>query len=194
MHTIDTLRAEPVLTADRVIAAWVAAGPGIRGALLCACCARTAVGITMPSPPAVRLAAAVTGLLLALAALVDLREHKLPNRLLAVAFLVTAAGALSALDGGLVVSALLGMVLAGGLLLLVRLGRGVGMGDVKMAAVVGASTGSVALVAAPVAIAVAAASAGVFGLLAGRTRLPLGPALWAGWAVALAGCAAGWPA
>ena len=28
MHTIDTLRAEPVLTADRVIAAWVAAGPG----------------------------------------------------------------------------------------------------------------------------------------------------------------------
>ena len=78
-------------------------------------------------------------------------------------------------------------------MLFVRLARGVGMGDVKMAGVVGASVGPIALFAAPVAVAVAALVAGTYGLVAGRRRLPLGPALWLGWAVSLAAAATGWP-
>ena len=84
------------------------------------------------------------------------------------------------------------MLLGGGLMLLVRLTRGVGMGDVKMAAVVGASAGAVALMAAPVALAVASFAGATFGVITRRQRLPLGPALWLGWAVALGACAAGW--
>ena len=69
-----------------------------------------------------------------------------------------------------------------------------GLGDVKLAAVVGASCGTSALAAAPLAIAVAAIAAAATGLLTRRTRLPLGPSLWAGWAVATAAAGAGWAA
>lgn len=79
-------------------------------------------------------------------------------------------------------------------MLVVHLSRGVGLGDVKLAAVVGASCGTSALAAAPLAIAVAAIAAAATGLLTRRTRLPLGPSLWAGWAVATAAAGAGWAA
>jgi hypothetical protein len=59
------------------------------------------------------------------------------------------------------------------------------MGDVKMAGVVGASTASFHLLAAPAAIAVAAFAASAYAVAARRQRLVLGPALWLGWASAL---------
>ena len=113
---------------------------------------------------------------------VYLHEFRIPNRLLAAALASTLVAALA---GGTVGRALLGTVVGGGLVLAVRLARTVGMGDVKMAGVVGASVAHQHLAAAPLAIAVAAFAAASVGVLLGRTRLPLGPALWLGWVVAL---------
>ena len=192
MTTIDTLRAEPATTADRVAAAWTDSHPVARRAVFAACVSAVAASLVVPAPTTVRWGIAAAGVLLAVASLVDVHEHKLPNRLLLAALLAAACGAVASLDRDVIVASLVGMVLAGGLMLLVRLSRGVGMGDVKMAAVVGASTGGVALTAAPLAVAIAALVAGVYGLLAHRRRVPLGPALWLGWALALAFSAAGW--
>lgn len=192
MTTIDTLRAEPATTADRVAAAWSDAHPVARRSVLAACVSAVAASAVLPAAVTVRWSVAATGVLLAVASLVDLHERKLPNRLLVAALVVTAGGAAASLDRGVVMASVAGMVLAGGLMLLVRLSRGVGMGDVKMAGVVGASSGSVALVAAPLALAVAALVASVYGLLARRRRVPLGPALWFGWALVLGCTCAGW--
>jgi leader peptidase (prepilin peptidase)/N-methyltransferase len=148
--------------------------------------------------------------LLAAAALVDTCEHKLPNRLMSGALFVALVGAALPRHGPVLAAAVVGAVSAGGLMLLVRLARGVGMGDVKMAAVVGASvagaagamaaTGSgrptelwsAALLAPPLAIALAAFAAAAWGLLTRRQRLPLGPALWLGWLLTLSAGAFGW--
>jgi prepilin signal peptidase PulO-like enzyme (type II secretory pathway) len=64
--------------------------------------------------------------------------------------------------------------------------RGVGMGDVKMAAVIGASAGSVAPIAAPCALAITAVVAAIYGAATRRPTLALGPALWLGWAIGVA--------
>lgn len=192
MRTIEILRVRPVLTADRVTVAWGEAHPVVRRAVIAATVTAGALGTALPVSYTVRWSVAVVGAVLALAALVDVREHKLPNRLVGAALAVVFAGVLSTTTAAPLISALSGMVLAGGLMLLVRMTRGVGMGDVKMAAVIGASTGAAALVAAPLAIAIAALVAVMYGLLAHRRRLPLGPALWAGWAISLAAVAAGW--
>lgn len=124
--------------------------------------------------------------MLALAALVDVHEYRLPNQLLATASLLLLGSVVLSRDALLMRDSLVGAILGGGLMLLVRLSRGVGMGDVKMACIVGASVGIAArtLFAAPIAIALAAFSAAVFGLLARRRRLALGPSLWFGWAAA----------
>ena len=57
---------------------------------------------------------------------------------------------------------------------------------------VGVSVGVVSAPAAAFAVAVAAAAAGLFGIAARRHTLPLGPALWLGWAVALQATSMGW--
>jgi leader peptidase (prepilin peptidase)/N-methyltransferase len=132
--------------------------------------------------------AAAVGVFLAIAALVDAHEHRLPNQLLAAASMVVGVGVILSREVTVLCNSLIGMVVAGGLMLMVRLSRGVGMGDVKMAGVVGASVGAGTgtLFAAPIAIALAAFAAAVFGLIANRRRLALGPSLWFGWAAALA--------
>jgi hypothetical protein len=101
--------------------------------------------------------------------------------------MVVGVGVILSREATVLCNSLIGTAVAGGLMLMVRLSRGVGMGDVKMAGVVGASVGAGtgALVAAPMAIALAALSAAVYGLTANRRRLALGPSLWFGWAVAL---------
>jgi leader peptidase (prepilin peptidase)/N-methyltransferase len=132
--------------------------------------------------------AAAVGVILAIAALVDAHEHRLPNQLLAAALMVVGVGVIMSRAATVLRNSFIGMAVAGGLMLMVRLSRGVGMGDVKMAGVVGASVGASTstLFAAPIAIALAAFAAAVFGLFANRRRLALGPSLWFGWAAALA--------
>ena len=192
MTSIETLRVAPAGTTDRVVAAWADAHPVTRRAVAAACVTSAALGSAVSAPTTVRWSIAVVGVVLAVAAMVDVQEHKLPNRLLLGALTSVTVGVLATSNVALAVSVALGMLLAGGLMLLVRLTRGVGMGDVKMAAVVGASVGAVELMAAPIAVAVAAFAAASFGVITRRQRLPLGPALWLGWAVALGACAAGW--
>lgn len=192
MRMMASLRMEPLSTTDRVEVAWAEAHPVVRRAVIAACVTAGALSTAVHAPAPTRWGLVIVGVVLAVAALVDLREHKLPNRLLAVACCAAVLGVLVSSQLATFESAVAGMVLAGGLMLAVRLTRGVGMGDVKMAAVVGASVGAVSVMAAPVAVAVAAFTAALYGVLARRQRLPLGPALWLGWAVSLGMCAAGW--
>lgn len=191
MITIDGVRAQPGATVVRVERAWMAAGPLGRRTFVAVCATTAAVAAAVPAATAVRLAVAVTGLLLAAAALVDVHEHKLPNRLLGLAALATVIGAVIA-GASSAIGSLLGLLAAGVPVLLVRLTRGIGMGDVKMAAVVGASAGAAGVAAAPVAVAVAALAGAAFGVVARRRRVEMGPALWLGWAVALTSVTQGW--
>ena len=196
MTTGEVLLGQQEPTTDRVIGAWAAAHPVTKRAVIAACVTAGAVGAAAPLPDAARVSAAATGMVLAVAALVDVHEHKLPNRLLLAALAVTGVGLAGSGQAPLLSRAMLGLVLAGGLMLLVRLtrgvGMGVGMGDVKMAGVIGAGVAPVAVVAAPLAIAVAALVASAYGLMARRDRLALGPALWLGWAAALGASSLRW--
>ena len=192
MTGIDMLPVMPATTPDRVSAAWGAVGATTRRAVLAACATSIALSTAVPAPGAVRVSVSVVGALLAVAALVDLREYKLPNALLLAALAAVAVGVLAAWSVVLAASAAAGLLLGGGLMLIVYLIRGVGMGDVKMAGVVGASVGAVELKAVPVSIALAAFAAAAYGLATRRQRMAIGPALWLGWAIAVAACAAGW--
>ena len=192
MGTTQTVRARPTLTTDRVLHAWLAAHRDTRRIVTAACLTAAALALMLPGPLAIRGALVASGVLLALAALVDLHEQKLPNRLLASALVVTVAGAVASLQLAVVARCVAGLLLGGGLLLLVRLVRGVGMGDVKMAGVVGASVASFHLLGAPIAIAVAAFSASAYAVATRRQRLVLGPALWFGWASTLVTLALRW--
>ena len=148
-------------------------------------------GAMTPVTPAARGAVMATGVVIAVASLVDVYERRLPNRLVLLALCCTVIPLLFGAPGDLLRVAS-GLVVGGGLLLAVRLRRGVGMGDVKLGGVIGGNAALVALPAAPVAVAVAAATAAGAGLVLRRSSLPLGPALWFGWAVAIATAGAGW--
>lgn len=133
-----------------------------------------------------------TAIMLAAACSVDIREHRLPNRLMAaaggiVAATVVTAGALGDVDvvdaaRGLAVGVWMsGAVLLGGVWLVRP--SAMGGGDVKMLAVAGAMLGvadpRVALVAGWVGVVLGL----VAGILLRRRRLPFGPALFAGYVV-----------
>lgn len=190
MSGLHTARPAPSTT-ERLHAAWWEAESLARRALVAAVISSVVLGMMVPAGRAVRLSVVVVGGVLALAALVDAHEHRLPNRLLALAAVASLAGA-AGTGGDASRGWAVGGVVALAALVAVRLTRGIGMGDVKAGAVVGASTGAVALVAAPVAIAVAATAAAFVGISTGRRRLALGPSLWTGWAVALLGTSWGW--
>lgn len=195
MTAIDTSTALPWPTAHRVRLAWQQARWGTRAALLVACLASGAVPRSVGATSATQFALACAGVMLAAAALVDAHDYRLPNRLLAAALVAAFSVPLLSLDSHLLGRALLGMFLGGGLMLLVHLSHGVGMGDVKMAAAVGASLGGVngsPVLAVPIAIAIAAFAAATYGLLAHRQRLAIGPSLWFGWASVLALTPLGW--
>ncbi|HEY3023292.1 MAG TPA: prepilin peptidase [Actinomycetota bacterium] len=134
------------------------------------------------------------GLMVAIA-IIDVRHQIIPNRLVYPALLVFAAyiliGALA--GGGLeVITAAIGMLAYGGALLLVAFisPRGMGMGDVKLAALIGLVLGSVGLRYVTVAAAAGILLGGVaaiVALIAGASRknaIPFGPFLAVGALVA----------
>lgn len=176
-------RAPSRSTADRVANAWQHSTHSARRALLGACAASIVVAIWKST-----IALAACGVLLALAALVDLRERRLPNRLLGLASAATLVGVAAAADIAVVSAALIGVVTAAAAVLIVHLSRGVGMGDVKMAGVIGMSVGANASrwFAPLAAVAIAAVAAATYGAIAHKQRVVLGPSLWLGWAVTLA--------
>lgn len=175
----------PSRVARRVANAWSTAAPAPRVAALAA----VATSVWLGLDAAHRLLGVgllLAGVALVAGALVDHVEQRIPNLVVAVALLAAMAAPVLAGHGRALVGAVVGGVVAGLALLVVRLARGLGMGDVKMGAAVGASSGSVVLLAAPVAVALSSFSVAVFGLVSGRRRVALGPWLWFGWAGSLA--------
>ena len=121
---------------------------------------------------------------------IDLAEHRLPNRLvvpgLAVG-LLAAAGSW-ATTGMPPLVPLVAAVAYAGLLFLFALGGGMGMGDVKLAAVLGLAspTVTVAIASPLLTFLLGGVAALVVLIVRGRgTRIPFGPFLLAGHAAAL---------
>ena len=127
-------------------------------------------------------------------ALIDLRHRIIPNRLTYPALLLFSLVVLLAWLIGSAVNparAAIGLLLYGGILFIVAVvSRGMGMGDVKLAALIGLVLGSVGLRFVGVAAAAAIAFGGLGGLVAlgmGKGRksaIPFGPYLAAGAVVA----------
>jgi leader peptidase (prepilin peptidase)/N-methyltransferase len=148
------------------------------------------VALRYHDPWVIVLLAPFCGLLLALS-VIDARTKKLPNRLVYPALLLSIGYLLVARLTGAEVDLLrsgLGFLALGGGLLLVAIvaPAGMGMGDVKLAALIGLVLGSRGL--APVAVAAGAGIllgglAAIVALVAGASRkqaLPFGPFLAAG--------------
>lgn len=141
------------------------------------------------------LVAASTGVLLGLT-IIDLRHRRLPNKIvhpgaIAIAVLVVVARALGApLDP---LDAAIGGVAFGGALLVVEVASrgGMGMGDVKLAGLIGLLVGAVDLASVAVAAGAAILLGGVAAIVAlargadRRSALPFGPMLAAGALIAL---------
>lgn len=133
-------------------------------------------------------AAVVLLVTLAIASAIDLRSREIPNWLVAVAAL--AGLCLAALANSLV-PALLSGVLAGAPFLCVALVRpeGMGMGDVKLAAVLGIFLGQSVWVALAIGLALAGLSGALISLgrrlPPSRIALPLAPFLALGAGVVL---------
>jgi leader peptidase (prepilin peptidase)/N-methyltransferase len=144
-----------------------------------------ALGPVVATIPAVYVAAVAPEL-----TRIDLAEHRLPNRLVVpglVVGLLAAAGSW-ATTGEPPVVPLVAAAASGGLLFLFALGGGMGMGDVKLAAVLGlASPTATVAIASPV-LAFLLGGAAALGVLIVRgrgSRIPFGPFLLAGHAGAL---------
>jgi len=146
------------------------------------------------SPWAAGLVAPFLGLMVAVA-VIDARHRIIPNRVtypgLLIASVVIVVAALA--GGGMsIVGAALGMLAFGGSLLLVALiaPHGMGMGDVKLTALIGLVLGSLGLryvAVAAIAGVLAGGLGGVAALLLGRSRkdaIPFGPYLAGGAVVA----------
>lgn len=184
VHQPDSVAVE-IPTWNRVRRALQSCGAVDRMAVAGALALVGVVALTATEPVIHGVFLAVSGGLLVGAALVDLHEFRLPNRLLALAAGAALLGSLAASEWSHVLGCALGGFVCGGAMLAVHVGRGVGMGDVKAAAVVGMCCGSVALILAPVALAIGTVTAAAAGWVLHRQRLALGPSLVVGWAAAL---------
>lgn len=121
---------------------------------------------------------------------VDIAEHRLPNRVVVpgLAIGLLAAAGSWATTGEPPVVALVAGVAYGGALFLLALGGGMGMGDVKLAAVLGLAspTATIALASPVVAFLAGGVAALVVMIRHGRgSRIPFGPFLLLGYAAAL---------
>ncbi|MEO5921384.1 MAG: prepilin peptidase [Pseudolysinimonas sp.] len=169
-------------------------------ALALAALAIAALGFTPAAIAAVYLAAVTPELVR-----IDLSEHRLPNRMVVpgIAVGLVTAGLSWVLRGEPPLIPLVAALATAGLLALLALGGGIGMGDVKLAALIGLASPTIAIApVAPLAAfllgGVAASIVLVRGVVAGRgrearrTHLAFGPFLLAGYFVALAPACVGW--
>jgi leader peptidase (prepilin peptidase)/N-methyltransferase len=151
-----------------------------------------AVGVVVTKHSAVDIALGLVlvGILVPVA-LIDLEHRVIPNKIMLPAAVAAVAIGL-ALDPSRVPEQLVAGAAAGGFLLAFALAypRGMGMGDVKLAAVMGLFLGRYVAVAILVAVVLATAVGGLImarvGVAQGRkTAVPFGPFLAAGGVVAL---------
>lgn len=138
--------------------------------------------------PGVPVAAAAATALLVPAAAIDVREQRLPDPLLlAAAGVLVTAMALGVVAGGGAdpIGMLVGAAAMAIPLLLVHLASpaAMGFGDVKLAVVLGAATGSATL--ALVALALGTGCSAVVGVALRRRTVPLGPGLVGGAVITL---------
>lgn len=156
-----------------------------------------AIALVYEDPWRAVLLAPFAGLMVAIS-VIDVRHRRIPNRLIYPAFVIAAAviivgdlagGGLDALDA---LDAGIGLVAYGlGLMIIALISpKGMGMGDVKLAGLIGMVLGSIGLdlvaVAAGMGILLGGAGA-IVALLAGRGRksaIPFGPFLAAGAVIA----------
>jgi leader peptidase (prepilin peptidase) / N-methyltransferase len=130
---------------------------------------------------------AVVGAALAAAAVIDLRERRIPNRIV-----LPAAGACAVLAGPAILRHSLAALALVAVLLLLALVQpaALGMGDIKAALLIALALGAAAVPALVIGLGLAAAVGAACVLRRGRsafaTALPLAPFLAAGAAVALA--------
>ena len=171
-------RVSTAWTAVDTLARWwmVLVGALVAGAVIDTVGRHPAVGFDTRSGAALLAVAVLTGA----AAMVDLHEHRIPNRLLmwssfAVVVALIGAGAHA------VLAAAAGLLGAAVPMLVVRLHRGIGMGDVKLAGVLGAAGGLVHPSLGLALVFVAALTSGLYGTVRRTARLALGPWLWTAW-------------
>lgn len=176
-------------TVSRLVLAWDALPAQRRSLTLGGVAAGLAIAVAATSvvPTGSAIALGIVSVLAAAAALVDLHEHRIPNRILLVSITLVAVAAVAGgayTTGDVVIGLLIGALP----LLVVRYGRGLAMGDVKFAGVLGAAGGLLHPFIGLAAVWFAALSSGLYGISRRRSRLAMGPWLWAGFVVA---CAAG---
>ena len=180
---------EGVGTSVRLVEAWRSTKPLRRKQAAVAAVASIGVAAfaTVAVPTASAIVIGIVGLLAGASAIIDLHEHRIPNRLLTLSLIAVVVGAaLGAMFvSGLVVGqVIVGLIIAAFPLFAIRYGHGLAMGDVKMAGVLGAAGGLIHPVVGLITVFVAALSSGVFALVHHRNRLALGPWLWAGFGTA----------
>lgn len=148
-----------------------------------------AIALAGPRPAVVPLAylAAVTPALCR----VDLREHRLPNRLVLPGYAAAGAGVMGEwfVTGDLPLMALVAGAAYLGFLLALSFGGGMGMGDVKLAGVLGLAAGLLGAGTAVLSPVLAFTAGGVAAVVALRrgpgSRIPFGPFLLAGFWIAI---------
>jgi leader peptidase (prepilin peptidase)/N-methyltransferase len=158
--------------------------------------AGTAAGFAADAGPSAIAAGAVLGALAAAAGEPDLRERRIPNRVVLAGLLTTVALALVVALGGdrpVVGSVVAGAAVAGGLMLALHLARpaSLGFGDVKLATVLGAMLGIAhwSLAAVMLAVASVAGAAGALAIRSWRRSIPFGTCMGIAALVALAATA-----
>ena len=148
-------------------------------------------------PAALALPGAAVAPVIVLAAAIDLRWHRLPDRLtlpgaLAVAVAAVAASLIDG-DAAIAVRAAAGAAVVAGILLAIHLASpaGMGFGDVKLGLALGLALGATAIASAFVALLVAMVTGAVAGLVLlarhrdRRRAFAFGPCLGFGTVVAL---------
>jgi leader peptidase (prepilin peptidase) / N-methyltransferase len=159
-------------------------GVTVVGAALLTCAFVTAWWL--PVAPRVPATGATLVVLIG-AALVDVVEHRLPNALVALAAVPVLVAVALAWTPDVTSGALAGAAVMGVPLLATHLvsPAGMGFGDVKAGAVVGASLGLVEPQLAALGLVTGLAGAAAWGVLLRRRRIPLGPGLVGGALAAL---------
>lgn len=126
------------------------------------------------------------------AAVIDVRSGRIPNRLVLVATIPTSAVVLASIANGggveLAGSVALGVLAFAGPIFVVHVvsPQSIGFGDVKLAAALGATLGTVEPALGVLALFVATSVTAAAGLVGRRSTMPFGPGLVVGAIVALA--------
>jgi|GEM_PF-6982268 len=141
-------------------------------------------------PTLAAVAVVVAGTALGAAALVDAAHERLPGPLLATATVVATCAA-AAGGAGTAARLTAGALLGATPLLVVQLVRGLGAGDVKLGAALGAAGSPVHELAGLTAVGLASLTVSMWARATGRSRAPLGPWLWGSWVLVLVAATSG---